>query len=239
MAVRTKEIEGIGEVSFQKRRGTRSMKLRVDARGKTVVTMPYFVPYALGEQFVKRNHAWVVLQHSRTASLEDGMMIGRIHKLRFIEDATVTTPKARVLASRIEIRYAGDSMDTLAQEAAKKAAVRALRREGERFLPKRLADIARADGYTYRSCRLKQLRGRWGSCDQNQNIILNVYLMQLPDELIDYVLYHELAHTRYMNHGEGFWTELTSHLPHARQLRKTMKDYQPTVPAVRADTLQT
>jgi len=237
MAVRTKHIEGIGEVSFQKRRGVRNMKLRVDTRGKTVVTMPYFVPYALGEQFVKRNNGWVNLQRSRHTLLEDGTMVGRVHKLRFIAEPGIVKPRARVLASRIEVHHAGLSTDEAVQEAAKRAAVRALRREGERYLPKRLADIARAEGYSYASCQLKQLRGRWGSCDQNKHIVLNVYLMQLPDELIDYVIYHELAHTRHMNHGEGFWAEITAHLPEARQRRKQMKSYQPTVPAAKADAL--
>lgn len=231
MAVRTKHIEGIGDVSFQKRRGVRNIKLRMDAHGRAVVTMPYFVPYALGEQFVRRNQSWLEMQQSRHEPLIDGQMVGRIHKLRFMYDAEVKTPRARVLASRIDVRHAGDPGDEAVQTTARKAAVRALRREGERFLPKRLQDIARVEGYEYVSCQLKQLKGRWGSCDSRGHIVLNVYLMQLPDELIDYVIYHELAHTRHMNHGEGFWQELTGHLPSARELRKRIKQYQPTVPA--------
>lgn len=232
MAVRIKQIEGIGEVSFQKRRGLRNIKLRIDTNGKTVVTMPYFVPYGVAEQFVRRHEDWLQLQQShRAAPLVDGQMIGRIHKLRFIQDADALKPRARVLASRIEVRHAGDATDIDTQTAAQRAAVRALRREGERYLPKRLADIARAEGYTYRSCQLKQLKGRWGSCDSRGHIVLNLYLMQLPDHLIDYVIYHELAHTRHMNHGDGFWQDLLEHLPGARLLRAQMKQYQPTVPA--------
>lgn len=231
MAVRTRHIEGIGDVSFQKRRGARNIKLRMDAHGRAIVTMPYFVPYAFGEQFVRRNQGWLEMQQSRHEPLIDGQMVGRIHKLRFIADSDAKAPRARVLASRIDVRHAGDPGDEVVQTAARKAAVRALRREGERFLPKRLRDIASAEGYEYASCQLKQLKGRWGSCDSRRHIVLNIYLMQLPDELIDYVIYHELAHTRHMNHGEGFWHELTAHLPSARELRKQIKQYQPTVPA--------
>lgn len=232
MAVRTKHIEGIGDVSFQKRRGARSIKLRVDARGKTVVTLPYFVPYAMAEQFVRKHEDWLQLQQSRhSVPLIDGQMVGRVHKLRFVPDAAATRPRARVMASRIEVRHAADALHEEVQSTARRAAVRALRREAERYLPKRLQDLARAEGYSYKSCQIKQLKGRWGSCDSHGHIVLNLYLMQLPDHLIDYVIYHELAHTRHMNHSEGFWQELTEHLPGARLLRTQMKQYQPTVPA--------
>ena len=74
---------------------------------------------------------------------------------------------------------------------------------------------------------VKRLKSRWGSCDQHTNIILNIFLMQLPWECIDYVLLHELTHTNVLHHGPDFWLAMTQVLPNVTQLRKAMRDYQP------------
>lgn len=235
MALRTKQLDGIGTVTFQRRRGAKNIRMRVQPGGKIVVTLPLLVPYIMAERFVLGNSSWLIEQQAtqRHGLLIDGQLVGRVHMMRFIQDSAAVAPRARVLASRIEVRHSGDASDDETQTAARKAAVRALRREGERYLTKRLADIARAEGYAYASCRLKQLKGRWGSCDQSGNIVLNIYLMQLPDELIDYVLYHELAHLHHLNHSRAFWQEVRMHLPDVASRRAALKRYAPTVPALR------
>ncbi|HET8992036.1 MAG TPA: M48 family metallopeptidase, partial [Candidatus Saccharimonadales bacterium] len=68
-----------------------------------------------------------------------------------------------------------------------------------------------------------------GSCDQSKNITLNLYLMQLPWHLIDYVLLHELTHTVVFKHGPDFWAEMDKYLPDSKSLRSEMKDYKTTV----------
>jgi hypothetical protein len=112
--------------------------------------------------------------------------------------------------------------------------VRALRAQAEASLPGRLGELAGRYGFSFRSVAVKQLTGRWGSCDSKQNIVLNLYLMQLPWELIDYVLLHELTHTRIMKHGPEFWTARSDLLPDAKARRQVMKQYRPAVQARQA-----
>lgn len=234
MAAKIIVVQDIGEVSFYKRRGAKSVRLKVDERGKVSVTMPPFMPYKLAEQFVRKHQGWLDEELSRrSVLLHDGLRVGRVHILRFVYDGTIQKPIARATASQVIVRFSTDIHDTEVQDAAKAAATRALRREAQHFLPKRLADIAAAQEYTYADVSIKQLRGRWGSCDQAKLITLNLYLMQLPIECIDYVILHELAHTRALHHGPDFWQELEAHLPNARAMKAKMKQYQPTVPAIR------
>jgi predicted metal-dependent hydrolase len=54
-----------------------------------------------------------------------------------------------------------------------------------------------------------------------------LYLMQLPWHLIDYVLLHELTHTKVMQHGTPFWQELERHVPHAKRLRGEIREFHP------------
>ena len=122
-----------------------------------------------------------------------------------------------------------DPTDTSVQDKAHKASIRALKQEAERLLPERVEWFADHFGYKYKDVTIKQLKSRWGSCSSHQEITLNLFLMQLPWHLIDYVILHELAHTRVMRHGPPFWAELEEHLPNARKLRTEINTYQPVL----------
>lgn len=81
----------------------------------------------------------------------------------------------------------------------------------------------------YRDIQIKQLTRRWGSCDQKKSIVLNLFLIQLPWELIDYVIIHELTHTKHLNHSTDFWDSLETFKPQARQLKKQLNNYHPSI----------
>ena len=96
------------------------------------------------------------------------------------------------------------------QEWLQKAVLECLRKQARHILPARLTALAIRNGFTYNRVTIKNARTRWGSCSSRGNINLSLYLMLLPPHLIDYVLLHELCHTREMNHGPRFWTLLNS-----------------------------
>ena len=83
--------------------------------------------------------------------------------------------------------------------------VSALRVEARRILPDRVRMLAARHGFQFGRLTLKNLCSRWGSCSVTNNVNLNIKLLLLPDELIDFVILHELAHTRVKNHGPRFW----------------------------------
>lgn len=112
------------------------------------------------------------------------------------------------------------------QDLLKNAIVRAMKRRAEVYLPPILKEFAEAFGLTYRQIKITKSRSRWGSCSTTKNINLSCYLMLLPSHLMDYVLLHELAHTREMNHGPQFW-ELLDNLTEgqAHTLRKELRNF--------------
>ena len=107
--------------------------------------------------------------------------------------------------------------------ATKDEYLKRLRTKAKDYLPKRLDEIAHSYGYKYNKLALKYMKTRWGSCSFKNNINLNVSLVTLDGELIDYVLLHELVHTVEKNHGEGFWARLLIHMPDARVRNKVLK----------------
>jgi len=94
---------------------------------------------------------------------------------------------------------------------------------------KRLVDrldyLALKHGFQYNRVFIRNQKTRWGSCSGKNNINLNVNLVRLPDELMDYTILHELVHTRVKNHGKRFWAQLERLLGDATKLDRALNDY--------------
>lgn len=93
-------------------------------------------------------------------------------------------------------------------------------------LRERITELAKFFGYEFNKISIRKQRTRWGSCSAKNNINLNINLMRLPKHLCDYVLLHELAHTKVKNHGKDFWKELDSTTGNrAKRLDKELGKY--------------
>lgn len=90
----------------------------------------------------------------------------------------------------------------------KKVIGEALRKNAKLVLPPRLYALSKQHGLPFHEVKVNSSSGRWGSCSTRRDINLSYYLLLLPQHLIDYVLLHELTHTRIMNHGAEFWEML-------------------------------
>jgi predicted metal-dependent hydrolase len=230
MAVKKIEIPDLGEVSLYKRRGLRSIRLTIGHEGEVRVSLPYWVPYGVGREFAASRKEWIKSKRNPVSRLRHGSRIGKAHHLAFIPDSGRRSLATRIAGNgeiKIFLPENITSDHSEAQNAAKKASVRALKQQGEKLLPYRLETLARKHGFDYRNVSVKQLKSRWGSCSDHGNIALNCYLMQLPWHLIDYVILHELLHTRIMAHGPKFWNELENYVPNLKSIRKEMKAYRP------------
>jgi predicted metal-dependent hydrolase len=94
------------------------------------------------------------------------------------------------------------------------------REKARQVLESRLEEIAAQHGFTYNRVTIRNQKTRWGSCSSKNNISLNMKLVLLPDDLRDFILLHELVHTKVKNHGNDFWKEITKAEPKARELTK-------------------
>jgi hypothetical protein len=100
------------------------------------------------------------------------------------------------------------------------------REKAKAILTERLSYLAGEYGFRYNRVFIKNQKTIWGSCSGKNNINLNMNLIRLPVELRDYVLLHELVHTRIKNHSKKFWAELDKYVGgRAKELRKEMRGY--------------
>lgn len=97
------------------------------------------------------------------------------------------------------------------------------RRLAHKILPKRLDELAQRFGFKYRKVFIKNQKTVWGSCSYMNNINLNLNLVALDSEFIDYVILHELTHTVHKNHQKAFYNLLVKNMPNALEIQKRLK----------------
>ena len=94
-----------------------------------------------------------------------------------------------------------------------------------RLLIQRLSDFAREYGFKYNRVFIRRQKTLWGSCSSKNNINLNIRLTELPEKLRDYVILHELVHTKIKNHKKEFWNEMQRIIKNAKDLHSELKRY--------------
>jgi predicted metal-dependent hydrolase len=99
------------------------------------------------------------------------------------------------------------------------------RADAEKRLRDRLAGLAKNHRITYNKVSIRKQKTRWGSCSSNKNISLNIRLAVLPEGLIDYVIMHELVHTRVHDHSKKFWAMLDMYTGDAKETAKKLKKH--------------
>jgi predicted metal-dependent hydrolase len=97
--------------------------------------------------------------------------------------------------------------------------------EAKKIIITRLTELARQHGFSYRKVTIRNQHTRWGSCSAKDNISLNIKLVALPPELFDYVILHELVHTRVHNHSRRFWQELNKYVEGGKAKDKQLIEY--------------
>jgi predicted metal-dependent hydrolase len=116
------------------------------------------------------------------------------------------------------------------QQACRAALARWLIRQTREHLVPRLQHVSSEVGLRYKRCFVKRQRTRWASCSRHATITLNVKLLFLPQQIVEYVMTHELCHLKEMNHSKRFWQLLESLFPRYRKLDEQLRDMWKIVP---------
>jgi len=182
--------KGLGEVSYIRSQRARNLSIRINQQGEVRVTIPRFVSQKRAERFFNSKQEWV---------------LKRLNGLNHRDCRGSLPPEG----ASIQIRGRDYPVHLLRGDVDVEAAIwRILQKEALRYLPGRVAELSEKHGYKITGLKIRKMKSRWGSCTARRSINLNSWLMMIPEYLSDYVILHELVHTRIPDHGLRFWEEL-------------------------------
>jgi predicted metal-dependent hydrolase len=206
-----------------RRRGRRGVGLKVDETGLTV-NAPATMPLSRIEALVRESERWVLRKiaewsHRRVQPVEwaDGVA------LPFLGGALLLRI---VTGKRVGAVRAGGELRITARDGGapevQRAVIRWYKRSAQEYLGERVAALCDAARLALPRVVLSSALARWGSCNSRREVRLAWRLVKARPELIDYVICHELAHLRHMNHSPAFWTEVERQCPGYRRLREEL-----------------
>lgn len=227
------------EYTLKRVKRSRSIRVRVEATGVVVTASPY-IPRFMIERFVKQQEPWIKRQQAKnklrtevfpTFDWENKVVSykGKLYDLRIIhrqdsgqENYELSIKKRiSINTNKIEIvPITGKEID------AKKMLVSWLKREGEDYILSQLPDWAEKMKVRYGSVRFRQQKSRWGSCSGRGNLSFNWRLIHFKQEVINYVIVHELAHIKHHDHSKEFWATVADYEPRYKEHVRFLKRVQ-------------
>ncbi len=230
------QYDELGTLLFKKSKRVRRLSIVVKADATVVINMPYYVSYSEAETFVLEKAAWIKRTRVSVAKKQTAFdsyteFTTRFRKLRLIPEER-TNVHLKVDDEFMNVHYPKNvSLNHPAvQEIIRSCVEHTWKIEAHELLPNRVKELARQYGFRYKKLNIKANRSCWGSCTYDNIINLSLHLMRMPDELVDYVILHELCHTVHKNHGDGFWHLLDSVTGgKAKALSKRTQQYNPRI----------
>jgi predicted metal-dependent hydrolase len=222
----------IGNITYKRNFRARRLSISINNSSGVKVTIPSTLSFRSAESFVLSKSQWIFekIKHfnkQKVIIIQSGGYTTRTHTLLFVPISDNKT-SIKVDSQYIRVLYPEhlDISNGDLQAAAKKGIEHALRCEAKEILPSRVELQAQKYGIRYNKIGIKKSISRWGSCSSKNNINLSIFLMKLPDELIDYIILHELCHIAHKNHGPKFWAALDQMTEgNAKKLSKEVKRF--------------
>jgi len=214
-------VEGVPvPLRFVRHPKARRYVLRLSPDLEAVVTVPRRGSIRDARRFVAAHEDWLareraaqlaVRERTRPLTIGDTVLVGGVPHVVL---------RAGGYDSALRV---GGAVVPLAGDGVHEAVRRWLRAAARAVLPARLRQFASRHGLVVTGVSIRNQRTRWGSCSSNGRISLNWRLVQMPDEVRDYVLLHELMHLRVRNHSPRFWREVERVCPAHVEARRWLR----------------
>jgi len=212
----------------------RCARLRILPFGGLEVVIPTRFPRKLVAGLVAEHAEWAHRQLARQEQLRESISLPSELQLAF--DGSTTAIRYRNALERAQGElFIAAADDVIEIEASGQRAASAelrdwIRQRARRLLPPLLEDISKHTGLAYNRVSIRSQKTRWGSCSNRGNISLNDQLLFLPADTVEYLMIHELCHTRHLNHSKAYWTLVQEHCPGYRAHEKRLGQSRNLVP---------
>ncbi|MDF2892841.1 MAG: family peptidase [Clostridia bacterium] len=93
----------------------------------------------------------------------------------------------------------------------------------EEVIKKRTHEYSNLIDVSYNTIRIKDTKTRWGSCSSKGNLNFNFRILMAPEQVMDYIIVHELCHLKHMNHSKEFWNTVAQYMPQYEKQKEWLK----------------
>jgi len=219
-------------ITYKRSMKAKNLYIKIRPFNDVLVSIPFFMSKTEAQSFVEKKSDWIykkLLDIVQIESSHNKSLNGykTRHSTVTFKDTTASRASFRLSKNEISV-FVPKSLnesDEQVRKCAHRAINRALLLESEQLLPNRVQELAQKYNLLYNSLTIKYAKTRWGSCSGRNDIMLNPHLLRLNDELIDYVILHELAHTKVKNHSKEFWLTLKNFSAKSKEHDKELKKY--------------
>lgn len=179
------------------------------------------------QQLILKKAKWIIDKLELVKSIGDDDIVtgSRIQYLgkKYYVEVTINNELNSVFIEFNESKFKVNSPLSLNnQEELKLAFEQYFKQKAKEKIAPRLRKWSKLTGLQFNEVKFIKLEKRWGSCTASNNIIINTEVIKLPFSLIDYLIVHELTHTKIKNHSKDFWAELSKHIPNWKELDEKM-----------------
>ncbi len=200
----------------------RSYRLSLRKDGVAVATIPVRGNEPEARAFVQQHQDWLNrarARHARRPKTAETWAVGTTvlwrGELTEIREAGGDKPTVCLAADVFRVTaLAGDLRTALEKQFTRRAKIE---------LPARTWELAAETGADVKHVTVRNQRSRWGSCSAGGTISLNWRLVQAPEAVRDYIIYHELVHLWEMNHSDRFWAKVEQVCPAWRDAERWLK----------------
>ena len=203
------------------RSSRKTLSLTIDPFGRLIVRAPRSCKEERIFKFIQEKERWILRKKSERQGAGmrlppenlDGyqfLLLGKTCRIRLIEDKNI----------------AFDSENAIVYLPEKNARIRLikwLKENAKRIFTQVTEEKAGQMGTQFHSVAVCSAKSKWGSCSYDNKIRYTFRLIYAPKEVIEYVVIHELAHTKYKNHSPLFWSEVGKYVPDWKEKRKWLK----------------
>ncbi|WP_238707378.1 M48 family metallopeptidase [Chryseobacterium viscerum] len=178
-------------------------------------------------KLILRKAKWILDKLELVSSLNDGEIVtgsriqylGRKYYVEIIIENHIHKIEIDFTESKFKITLP-DHLNT--QENLRQAIENYYRLKAQEKIEPILRKKSKTIGLQYKNVKFMKLEKRWGSCTPSNTIIINFHAIKLPFSLIEYLVVHELVHTKVKSHSKEFWAELSKHIFNWKELDAKM-----------------
>ncbi len=209
------------------------IRIKLSNTGELSVTLPKRYAQKKAHYFISSKTDWIEKQLSRLPEKSAFDSIPPTIALELIEQSwSVELSKKTYngvileVSAEKQLTISGQIDDI---EMVKKVINKWMQKMCRPIFSSMMQEIAEEHGFYYKRLSIRSQKTRWGSCSSDKNINLNSKLLMMPEDVVRYVMIHELCHTLEMNHSPRFWALVEECDPLFKQHRKKLKEYGATI----------